>query len=123
MTEDPTQFSKVSRALGPLAKANTASEDRQSGSTSPNKQRRETTLNNIQQRRLSAAPQSFNHNKKNQHIDTGDEEGDEISEDASIFNKFKKKFGVMDKRPGFLQVFKMDAGVTEDNRLHSVNTT
>jgi hypothetical protein len=89
-------------ALGPLAKANSVAANGQSGSQSPNKQRRETTLNNFQQRRLSAAPQSFNSNKKLQYADTCDEETDEISDEASIFNKFKKKFGEMDKRPGFM---------------------
>ena len=34
---------------------------------------------------------------------------DDFSDGSSIFNKFKKKFGEVNKRPGFMQIVKLDS--------------
>ena len=98
---------------------------RQSGSVSPNKQRRETSLGGIASRRQSAAIQTYNstgkqdslileeHQRKLQDSDLRDE--GEIFDGASIFNKFKKQFGEVNKRPGFMQIVKMDSQMVSEN--------
>ena len=48
---------------------------------------------------------------------TGEQTGD-----SSIFNKFKQQFGEINKRPGFLQVIKMESGITEDTRNNVIMT-
>ena len=57
--------------------------------------------------------------KNDFEMDKVDHSGIEVydanSDGTSIFDKFKKKFGES-KRPGFLQIVKMDSNVDENDR-------
>ncbi len=68
------------------------------------------------------ATQPCNNNFEIDKVDhSGIEVYDENSDGTSIFDKFKKKFGES-KRPGFLQIVKMDSGVDESDRNQVIMT-
>ena len=48
------------------------------------------------------------HQRKRQDTEVVKEDG-ELFDGTSIFNKFKKQFGEVNKRPGFMQIVKMDS--------------
>lgn len=58
------------------------------------------------------------HGPQNMIID----EKDNFSDGASIFNKFQRKFGEVNKRPGFMQIVKLDSQVCESDRNGMIMT-
>lgn len=97
-TKFDDQLSALTRTLATPNRSNMSPSPR-NGSISPNKQKREASLNSLEQRRLSAAPASYSHGREKilsqgeEHSPSRDEDiilGEAATGDASIFNKFKQ---------------------------------